>query len=972
MIKSTSFTTRSKLATGVATAAIGLALATTPAYAQEDPQSTEEASSGPIVVTGTRIQRPDLESVSPVTVVGAQDIAATGTTRAEDLLNALPQVFASQTAFISNGGTGTATVDLRGLGAIRTLVLVDGRRLQPGDPFAVTADINQIPASLIERVDVVTGGASAVYGADAVSGVVNFIMDRDFEGIRADAQASFYQHNNDDDVIQDLLNRRGFISPNGTPVDGWGYDANVVIGAGFDDGRGHVTGYLGYRQIDAITQDTRDYSACALAFSATDPSGYICSGSSTTVAGTFFLFNDGSTPFNGGAQFTIDPTTGGFRPYVSARDAYNFNPTNFFQRPDKRYVGGFFAEYEISPSVVPYTEFMFMDDRSDAQIAASGTFFANTFFPTCGHPLINDLQYAQLGCTSDDQELTYFYTGKRLVEAGPRTSILRHTTHREVLGVRGSISENWSYDAYLQRGETIYGQRYINDVSIPNVDQALDAVVDANGNIVCRDQSNGCIPLNVFEIGGVTAEQADFITVPALMDASIKQYVASGFITGSIGNLWHSNPVGVVVGVEYRKELYDLNPDSLFEIGGLAGQGGPTVPVEGAFSVREVFAEIIAPLVEFGNGGGIELQAGYRYSDYTTTGGAHTYKGGLTIEPVPGVSFRGIYNRAVRAPNIVELFSPQQIGLFNGIDRCAGENPEASAAACANTGVTAAQYGNIAPNPADQYNQLTGGNPNLDPEKADTYTVGMVVDASDFGLPGFTATVDYFLIEIGGAIQGLGAQAIFDGCLNSGDALLCSNVQRGVGGTLWLGQTGFIQNLQLNIGDLSTEGIDFGLGYRFPVGAGSLFANITGTYLLEAFASSNGLDCVGFYGPTCTTQWGGPVPEYRHRVSLGYTSDSGWGVTTRWRYFGSVEIEPGASTVATVDDSIKAFHWFDVSGSYDFTDNFSLTAGVNNVFDTNPPTIGGAFLGTAGNGNTFPGQYDPVGRYVFVRGAFEF
>lgn len=978
---------RAKLAAGAAPIALGVAMLAMPsaAAAQADDEAT--TSNAPIVVTGTRISRPDLESVSPLTVVGAEEIAATGTTRAEDLINSLPQVVAGQTAFISNGASGTATINLRGLGSVRTLVLIDGRRLPSGDPFATAPDINQIPAALIERIEVITGGASSTYGADAVAGVVNFIMNRDFEGIQADAQVAFYQHNNDDQAVQDLLDSRGFASPDGNAIDGFTYDFNLTMGAGFDDGRGHITAYLGYRQIDPILQADRDYSACALDFSAAQPSGYACTGSSTVPAGRFLIFDRNT--FAGRSFINDANAPGALRPYSGA-DAYNYAPTNYFQRPDKRYTAGFFAEYEISPSVVPYAEFQYMDDRSVAQIAFSGTFFANNPFLQCDNALFSSVQQIAFGCDRNgdgavngaelNDTTDYVYIGKRMVEGLPRQSDLRHTSSRAVLGVRGQISNNWTYDAHLLRGNTIYNQQYLNDLAVNRIDQALDAVRGPNGQIVCRNSANGCIPLNVFQEGGVTRQQFDFISVPGLQDADLETFVASGYVSGNLDNpLGTHAPVSVVFGAEYRKEQYNLQGDENFTLGTLAGQGGPSPAINGEFSVREVFTEIRLPLFDFGNGGTVELTGGYRLSDYTTSGTSHTYTGGLEIQPFEGVRLRGVYARAVRAPNVVELFSPQSIGLFGGNDPCTGATPTASAAACANTGVSAAQYGNIVDNPAKQYNQLGGGNPNLDVEKADSYTAGIVIDGRGLGLPGFTATVDYFNIQISDSIAGVGAQNALNQCLATGNAAFCNLVQRAPGsGTLWIGQAGFVVNTQQNIGGLRTDGIDFSAGYRLPLGPGSLSANIVGTYLFEnSFQStptSNFIDCVGLYGNTCGT----PQPTYRHRVSLGYTADSGWGVTARWRHFGSVSVDASSSqpdlndpgSLGTVDDKIGAYDWFDLSASYDFTDNFRISTGVNNLFDRDPPTIGSSF--GPSNGNTFPGTYDPAGRYIYIAGRIQF
>ena len=726
----------SKYKYAAAPIALGMAMISTPSFAQD---AEEAESGGDIVVTGSRIARPEQDSVSPVTSIGAEEIDETGVVRVEDLLNNLPQTVAAQTAFISNGASGTATLNLRGLGTLRTLVLIDGRRLPQGDPFATAPDINQIPAQLIERIEVVTGGASSVYGADAVAGVVNFIMDRDFEGFKLDAGVNFYQHNNSSDGIRDLIrNREPNVNlPAENQVEGFTYDFNAAFGASFDDGRGHVTAYAGYRQIEAALQADYDESACALRFDAVDATGFRCSGSSTTPAGRFFRVPDfASFTFDGG------PGTQTLRPFVFNNDFYNYAPTNYYQRPDKRYTAGFFAEYEISDGVKPYAEFQYMDDRSVAQIAFSGTFFATAETLSCGNPLLGDQFAMTLGCVdvSDASAETFTtYIGKRLVEGDPRQNDLRHTSYRAVFGVKGDISSNWNYDVYALRGNTIYQNTYLNDLSTSRISQALNVVNSPTGP-VCVNPANGCVPLNVFTNGGVTRAAFDFISIPGLQNADLETYVVSGYLSGRLGDVFGAGDIGVVVGAEYRKEQYDLKVDQNFAEGTLAGQGGPTPAVSGEFAVREVFGEIVIPIISDGFINSFTIEGGYRYSDYTTSGSSHTWKLGASLSPVAGIKLRGVYSRAVRAPNVVELFSPQSIGLFGGTDPCSTAAPTATAAQCALTGVSAAQYGAIAANPAGQYNQLGGGNPNLDVEKSTSYTGGIVFDGREFGLTGFTRT----------------------------------------------------------------------------------------------------------------------------------------------------------------------------------------------------------------------------------------
>jgi outer membrane receptor protein involved in Fe transport len=375
-----------------------------------------EAGGKDIVVTGTRIPSANLESAAPVTVVSSQDFKRQGTSRVEDLLNSLPSVGASQASGMSNGASGTAEVDLRYLGSKRTLTLINGRRMVPGDPNSTTqaADLNFIPSSLIKRVEVLTGGASSVYGADAVAGVVNFIMDTSFEGVRFDGNWSTWQHKQDNPSVtgglnmSDIIDARGFPRPTGSVTDGRSIDGTVTIGAGFDDGRGHAVAYFGYRNTKPVLQRDRDYSACVL--QNTGGGTPRCGGSATANPGTGIIF---ATTTEGSITSTVAALgPGTITPFTG--NLYNFAPLNYFQRPDERYIAGAFADYEISPAFKPYLEFMFMDDRTLAQIAPSGDFFNTTSF-NCNNPLMSA---QQRGVICDPANLVVGFIGNFPVAAG--------------------------------------------------------------------------------------------------------------------------------------------------------------------------------------------------------------------------------------------------------------------------------------------------------------------------------------------------------------------------------------------------------------------------------------------------------------------------------------------------------------------------------------------------------------------------
>src|SRR5690606_20146660 len=359
-----------------------------------------------VVVTGSRIATdPNLVTSSPVTAVKAEELQFRGITRVEDMLNDLPQVVPELTANESNGATGTGTIDLRGLGSDRTLVLTNGHRMGFGDVFALAPDINQIPGALVERVEVLTGGASSTYGSDAMAGVVNFIMKRDFEGFQLDFQYSAYQHSQGNGGIQQAIDELGFEQARDDVTDGGTTNVNLLVGMNTADGRGNITAYLGYRDINSVLQRDRDFSACALAN--TDDNSLECGGSLTKVpaivtdfAGTYYdVVGDQFVPWDG--------------------TYYNYGPLNYFQRPDTRFTGGFFGRYDVSDNMEGYAELMFMDDRSRSQIAASGAFFVTDQI-RCSNAFLSAQQFNALGCTSEDDIAAPFYIGRRSVEGGPR------------------------------------------------------------------------------------------------------------------------------------------------------------------------------------------------------------------------------------------------------------------------------------------------------------------------------------------------------------------------------------------------------------------------------------------------------------------------------------------------------------------------------------------------------------------------
>ncbi|MBY9066696.1 TonB-dependent receptor [Hyphomonas sp. WL0036] len=1023
-----------------------------PAIAQEDDAAVTTTDTAPaeaearqqmITVTGSRIMQPNLTTTSPVSSVSSEDFKLQGATRVEDLVVQLPQAFAAQNSTVSNGASGTATVSLRNLGSTRTLVLIDGKRMPYGSPNDPAADLNLIPSQLVERVDVLTGGASAVYGSDAISGVVNFIMKKDFEGVQVDAQYGFFNHENDYDTNGNLIssleqfsqtNPSQFQVPEDNVSLGWSKEITGVIGASTEDGRGHFTGYVGYRNNDAVLQKFYDYSACSIG--GISAGNFTCGGSGTSYPGRFTDF----ASFN----YTIDQATGDFRPYA-ATDNYNFGPTNFFQRPDERYSAGFFSEYEINPYVNAYANFMFMDYKSNAQIAPSGNFFS-TFGIGCDNPLLSATQRSQL-CEvdlvpdiDDPDDVAEFlalnpnggqdyinatlgvqnaltggaptlnedgtvsmtpfngvspaYIGRRNVEGGGRQDHLGYQTYRAVIGFNGPLynTPGFSYDVSAQFSRVKLARSYRNEFSTVRLNRALDVITGdgsgklAAGEIGCRSFDDGtdanCVPWNIFEIGGVNDAALNYLQVPLLQNGSTEQAVVTASITGDLGQYGWKLPTAstglqVAGGIEYRRDAIDQTVDVSFATGDGAGQGGPTLPLSGSIDSYDLFGEFQLPLVE--GRPGIELLAidgAYRYSDYSTGISSNSWKVGGEYAPTSDLRLRASFQNAVRAPNVIDLFQSQGFNLFDlDDDPCDFTDPAddgTAGAACLGTNpwqVNSIQANNGSlTSPAGQYNFLQGGDPALEPEEAETLTLGFVATPSF--IPGLNLSVDYYDIDITQAISQVGASVTLQLCYVYDDQDACQLIQRNANGQLWVGE-GNVVDLNKNIGGISTSGFDIAGAYTFGIGSfGGLNLSYNGT-ILDSFTvdpagnAAFEYDCVGKYGNDCGT----PTPEYRHRARLAWaTPYDGLGLNLTWRHIGEVDLDTGAT--GRPDSTLDAVNYFDVSGTWAVKDWAAFRFGVNNVLDQDPPLS--ASVGTTGNGNTYPQTYDALGRYVFVGLTLDF
>jgi iron complex outermembrane receptor protein len=929
-----------------------------------DSEDTEEFMLEEIVVTGSRIVREQgFGQTSPVMVMGLEDINSIGLTRIEDVLNTMPQLEASQQAFYSNGASGTAALDLRGLSPERTLVLINGRRIQPGGTNTQIVDVNQIPTAMVERVEVLTGGASAVYGADAVAGVVNFIM-RKVEGVEISLGESGYQHSNDNSYMQGLMNDAGFSYPTGnTGLDGKSYNIDLIAGSDFAGGRGNATVYASWRKNDELLEAARDYSSCAL-----DATGTECGGSGNTPVPNFFIYPYDPTIDNGDGTFGAynydDEFFATLQPDSSLADftdnLYNYAPVNHFQRPDERWSAGGLFDLEINENAMAYMEVQYFNDHTRAQIAESGTFFAEPYYLPLDNALFPANFQASLAARFPGANRFEFWIGKRNVEGGPRVEILDHTSFRIVAGVKGAITDKWDYDVSFLKGRTSSSSTYMNDFFAPKIAVAVDSAACA--------ADPDCTPYNVFTYQGVTGEEAAGLGGVAISNNITSIQTISGIVRGDLGFGLSADNIDVAAGYERREETFEDIRDYVYEEGLLLGQGGPRPSLSGAFNVSDLFGEASIPLVaDMPFAKNLTMNLALRWSDHNVTGSATTYRVGLDWLTSDMLRVRTGFNRAVRSPNIEELFETQFVNLWSGTDPCAGPNPIYTAEQCALTGVTAAQYGSVPVSPASQYNHLRGGNPGLEPEEADTFTLGVVVEPKE----NLTLSLDYWSIDIDKTIDRIGsesAEIILDLCATKGQ--LCDLIHRSpANGNLWMGTDVYITNIMQNVGKQKWEGLDFAGAYWLDALDGTWNVNMIGTYMMTkettpiAGDSSTTYDCVGTISTRCY-----PTPKWRHTASVTYDSHEFWSVTGRWRYFSEVDYD------GTVDQivNLTAKSYIDLNAVFKFWGNHDIIIGVNNVLDKDAPLVGDTMNLTYGNANAVTGFYDTLGRFFYSKVTFRF
>lgn len=951
-----------------------------PAFAQDQQEVQDEATAteGAIVVTGSRISNPNLEQSSPVSVLSAEEFQLQAPASVEQLLRELPGTAPGINSQVNNGSNGTASFNLRGLGTNRNLVLLNSRRVVPST-LGNVVDLNIIPIAMIERAEILTGGSVTTYGADAVAGVVNFITRQDFAGL--DLSASYG------------ITERG---------DGDQFRVDLVTGANFDDGRGNVTLGVSYTQTDPVLQGNRPGSlvsrqstctAAQITAGCAAATAGVPQGSQTAVPASVFFPIPSGAPFNGAGRF--DPATGTIVPGFSD---YNFNPLNLFQTPLDRWSFFGSGHYEVTDNIEIYTEALFSRTKVTQELAPTGT-FTNAFQVPLNNQFLTPAQRTQLctfaglaNCTAAiaaGTEITGIFA-RRFVETGPRRQEFVSNTFQITAGIRGKITDTLNFDIFGQYGEANRRNTNTGTALAERVQQALRGCPTGS--------AAGCVPINIFGAAGtLTQPMLNFVGVPTSTFINTEYSSAQAVVSGDLGfnSPFAENPIGVAAGVEYRKysgsQFGDLPSRTP---GAILGSGGAFNDIAGSYDSYEAFAEVNIPIVTdrpfFYD---LTAEGGVRYSDYSTSGGNWTWKAGGSWSPVQDIKFRGAYTRAVRAPNLGELFAPVSTGLNNlAVDPCQGASGTAAgvAAICtsqlAAAGLPASRLGSIPGPIAGQINITSGGNPTLAPEKARTITLGGVFTPTF--LPGFSLTFDWYRIRVTGAITSPTVGDILNGCFGQADPndARCQLIRRNplTGGLS--GDPATTQGVILassNLGFLESEGYDLSASYSHDFGPFGLSWSFNGNYTTKSRFQSNASsfirECVGFYSVSCD-----PVlPEFTWNMRTTARFEE-VDLSVLWRHVDSTQYEARTGATATTPPvagsvgsfgstnpativgayrSIPAYNYFDLNLGFDFNDNMRFSVLVENLLDKNPPDVGNTIGSTSFNsGNTFPAIYDTLGR----------
>jgi outer membrane receptor protein involved in Fe transport len=968
---------RTRISVGVL-AALGGGLALSQLAQAQDAQRIE--------ITGSRIKSLSADSSSPLQVYNAEDIQSSGVINLQDLLQTNPTMstpgISRTNSNFATSSSGVSTVDLRNLGTSRTLVLVNGKRFVSGVPGESAVDLNAIPTDFIERIDLLTGGASSTYGSDAVAGVINIIYKKNFQGFLVDASKGISSKGDNKESKLSLT---------------WGVNA--------PDNRGNLMVHLGYSGQGAVYSKDRDISAVdqistgaaitgdpADIFSATRPFY-----SSFAPQGRFFPNPNstaGSKTFDANGNLISFSTNGPAGDGVGAT-GFNRSAYRTIAVPTDRYLLATKGEYAISDQHSAYMEGTYAQTKVVSQLepfplSSNGT---SSIFPNAGgsvpaatlvngvvvpNPLIPTAFYNLL-TTKDANGIPQYQFTRRLTEIGDRGSNVERNTFRLVTGVKGTIFGSWDYDTYVGYGSTSEAQTSGGQVNVANFRNALSAIPDANGNPICADataRAQGCVPINIFGYNSISPAAAAYVSAPQSLTTSVTQTYYGASVSGEPLAL-PAGRLGVAAGLEYRAETSRSEFDALTQAGLNAGNAQPAT--KGSFNVSEGYLELRAPLLkDLPFAQSLVATGAVRGAKYSTVGNVTSYNAGLEFSPSRDFKFRGTTAQSTRAPNINELYQPPQQTFPTGLsDPCVGvtaTTPGALAVNCrADPGVAA----NIATNGAFTLNQsdiqgVSGfdrGNPTVKQEKGKSLTLGLVVTPTIEALKRFSFTVDYFDIKIADAIVSTPRQFILQQCY-SGDASFCQFIKRRptVAGGNSAGSLAFIDSAVTNSGELATRGVDLTASYAGNVGPGALSARVAYTRLLDGYnIPLPGAD---------KDYFAGEVGAARDRLvlTLGYKMGP-FGITSQTSYIGKSSLDDQflASNFDLPRDSIQVSSktYNDFQFTYEWK-KVQMYVGIKNAFDVKPPPIISGLPGDITGTETAADVYDAIGRryYAGVRMSF--
>lgn len=901
------------------------------APASIDPQQeTVAPSEEDIVVTASRIERGGFDAPTPTTVIGEQDFKLSASANIADVLNEIPSFKAAVTPAASTTAAGSAgqnILSLRGLGPSRTLVLVDGRRHVPSNSGG-TFNVNVIPSGLIRRVEVVTGGASAAWGSDAVAGVVNLILDTKRSGLTAEAQYGV-----------------------STYGDGGEYRLGLTYGTEFAGGRGHFVVSGEYADNAGIlAQSDRPWGRAGWQVIA-NPAYRPGNGefARLTVRNAHIAnATEGGLIVSPGPFQNIEFGPGGVpEPFVrgghassgfmAGGDGTNLGLNVTLQVPVERQTLFGRASYDVSDTLSVFAEASY--GRTFSEFNILPTFDFGTI------PIRSDNAYLSAGLRQDmlDQGVAELRIGRLNTDFGYARSSGENVTKRGVIGLEGELSPKWKWDASVQYGRTHLVGGLKNSRLQARFVEAVDAVIDpATGRPVCRsalmNPGNGCVPLNIFGKGSPQADALAYIHADQRAVTNISQTVAAFNVDGQPFSTW-AGPVSTAFGIEYRREATDQSVDASTAAGGFTLQN--PVPVNGSFDVREAYGELVIPLAaNTAWARALDLDLAVRATDYSISGYVTTWKAGLSYAIDDSLRLRATRSRDIRAPNIGELFSQTQTLFRTVTDPLNGQQTT--------------------------IRMLRGGNPDLSPERADTVTAGIVYEPR--WLPGFRASVDVYDIKIKQAVGSLEAQDIINRCAG-GATQLCSLIQRGAGNSIEA-----VKATLINLNTLKTRGIDFELSYRSSLAAiseklpGDISLRLLGTYV-DTLITDDGItaiDRAGDVGPSVDG-----IPHWRWNVSATYSG----GPTTfqvLGRYVGGGAYDHSYDAFGIDDNRISSRFYVDASIQYDLAGKEGkgpqLFLAINNLFNIDPPVApDSVFVPLATNKYI----YDVVGRYASIGFRFK-